>query len=279
MSNITPDAATKQEVRQLLKRLARLKRKWPSEPALRDLSPQMVEALHKHIRVQSKWNLYLRLLTAWLLLLLAFSDSIHLPHTIVVITFFGLAGSVLAWFIHDSKRRLPIYALTQTDDLRVLPTLIIVTSDYWKRHPQTIQAIRRLLPQVTEEHAGQFSSRVQARIWHFAMPAKPETYHDEALIFEALRALCYVGDYEILNRMRDATQNPDPSPRVQRISQHIQQLIPVMEARLKRQEVPATLLRASDTPIAHSETLLRPAHTATAEPAEQLLRAGTGEQD
>ncbi len=57
-----------------------------------------------------------------------------------------------------------------------------------------------------------------------------------------------------------------------------QELLPLMETRLKQQEVPDTLLRAADTPASQLETLLRPALVVTPVPPEQLLRASTGEE-
>ena len=53
------------------------------------------------------------------------------------------------------------------------------------------------------------------------------------------------------------------------------ELLPVMQARLQRQQVPETLLRAAN--VAQPDTLLRPAHATTSEPASQLLRASTSE--
>lgn len=280
MSNLTPDAATQQEVQQLLRCVARLKRKWPSEPALRDLSPQMVDTLLYEAYTLTK----ARAMT---------------PGFIGAVTIFVCSASVragfqfsfvaplacFAWgaaFWHGLKkaRRNTAYALTQTEDMRVLPTLIKATSEGWGRHTEVTSAIKRLLSQVTEEQAGLLGPKVQERLWRLAIaPVNFNVECDEALAYGALHAFVHIGDRDTLNRMQKFILHMTSYPAHRYINDAVQSSIPLMIARLQRQEVPTTLLRASHTPIAQPETLLRPAHSTTAEPAEQLLRAGTIPQD
>ena len=81
MPTSAPNKATEQEVKRLLKRLARLKGDWPSEPALRDLSPQMVEAcckrtLSKQGRAQLLAFTIFAAMTATMLVLQVWIDNI-----------------------------------------------------------------------------------------------------------------------------------------------------------------------------------------------------------
>ncbi len=280
MSNFTPDAVTEQEVRQLLKRLARLKRKWPSEPALRDLSPQMVEALDQYVDEQGRARLMATMIVVAAMLGLQFSISqFGKPPLWVDIP--AVAGCLFATGLKPGHaHRYAVYALTQTDEVRLLPILIKVTDKTWGMHREVISAIKRLLSQVTEEHAGLLDRKTQERLWQLAIaPVNFKVECDEALAYAALHAFVHIGDRNTLNRMQKFVLNMTFYAPHRRVNDAVQSSIPLMEARLRRQEVPATLLRSSDVPDAATDILLRPAHAATTEPAEQLLRAGTIPQD
>ncbi len=278
MSNPTPDTATQQEVRQLLKRLARLKHKWPSEPALRNLNPQMVEALLKHMQAKIETDMNVRFCMLLMFVVFVFGDNRHVPH---IAAFTGSAYFLLGLptqILLDRKHRFTVYALTQTDDMRVLPLLIKATSEGWGRHLEVFSAIKRLLPQVAEQQAGLLDRKAQERLWQLAIaPINFKVECDETLAYGALHTFVHIGDRDTLNRMRQFVLHMTFYPANRRINDALQASIPLMEARLQRQEVPATLLRPSDTPTASPDILLRPAHTITAEPADQLLRAANSE--
>ncbi len=277
MSNLTPDAATEQEVRQLLKRLARLKRKWPSEPALRDLSPQMVEGLQAYANRFVQSTGYIQLVMGALMLFYFIGKDIEAPGFLLTPAFICLVVGIALWFLRERQRWLCIYALTQTEDLRVLPTLIIATLDRSRTRNGLVQAITRLLPQVTEAHVGLLDREAQERLWYFAVAPIRYESGDEALAVSALRTLARIGNREMLTKMRYFARSNTSYAAYSRVNVLINQLTPIMTARLQRQEVPATLLRPSDTPTAYSEILVRPATSAIAESAEQLLRAANSE--
>jgi hypothetical protein len=278
MPSPAPDKATEQEVRRLLKRLARAKGDWPSEPALRDLSPQMVEALLWRVEQQHRANSFRRIINCVLLIL-----SICLLHS----RMYGIYGDTLATGVLigtlmraylEPGKKYSVYALTQTGDIRVLPTLIKATNNEWACHPQVIGAICRLLKQGTEADAGLLTQEVQNTLWFIGIEQTwQEVEYDEALAWSALQAFVHVGSREILARMRKIVRDPNRYPASQHIITLIEQLIPVTEERLQRQEVPQTLLRASDATVALPDTLLRAVHATPAEPTVQLLRASTSE--
>ena len=280
MSLPTPDVVTEKEVRQLLKRLVWLKKNWPQEPALRDLSPQMVETLLNYSAKQNRKTMYCVNTAVGLIAIMASAQTfIPLQKTIAIEAVFMICGLILLMPM-TRKRINNIYALTMTSDLRVLPTLVQATNYSGGEHPDIAAAITRLLPLVTEDHAGLLNRKAQESLWHLAIaPLIFKHECDEALACGALHAFTCIGSRDTLNRMRNVIRPRWLAPSHRRVYDALRQAIPLMEARLKRQEVPETLLRAAAMPASHSETLLRPAHTVTPELPEQLLRAGTDRQE
>lgn len=283
MSLPTPDAATEKEVRQLLQRLARLKKNWPQEPALRDLSPQMVDNLLKNVDIQNKT----RAATPFAIAALTFCTNPLLlygkfPYTFIAPLVCIVWGSAF-WIELRKQRQFIIYALTQVEEKRVLTALIKATSEDWGMHPKVTRAITRLLPQVTEDDAGLLDRKAQERLWQLALASLNYGRKcNEALAHGALSAFTHIGSRDTLNRMRNFTLHMTFYPAHRRVYDALQQAIPLMEARLKRQEVPETLLRAAAMPAPVSDTLLRSAQAAPSEPSGQLLRAGlmaTAEED
>lgn len=172
-----------------------------------------------------------------------------------------------------------VYALTQTDDMRVLPTLIQATRQGWGWHPQVRAAILRLLEQVTEEHVGLLNDAAEKRLWKLTMGwQSSNTGYDHEIAISTLRALAAIGNYATLTRIKRYANHSEYYLKEGYVIAAARELTPIMEARLQRQQVPETLLRPADTPTPQPETLLRAAHPATAEPPQQLLRASTAEE-
>ena len=277
-----PDKATEQEAARLLKRLAQLIHDWPSEPALRDLSPPMVDALLRYIgKEQSRYE--------WLLVypfLLWGVWNVFDGKTSLVLTWLLIMMACVNYYIvghsYFARQRCAVYALTQIDDLRVLPTLIQATRYSWGQHPQVTRAICRLLQQVTEEHIGLLSQEAQNKLWNLVMPpVSLKTGYEETLAVAALQAFAHVGNQEMLARMQHFARNTALHPHYQQVQEQMEHCLPLMVARLQRQGTAETLMRAASAPTdTQAGVLLRPTvHSATPEPAEQLLRADMSDKD
>ncbi len=81
---------------------------------------------------------------------------------------------ILSWaYINDAvpQYRCAAYSLTQTDDLRTLPMLLLATRHAWGKHPEVLYAISRLLVQVTEAEVGLLNDKRQERLWRLAVPS------------------------------------------------------------------------------------------------------------
>ena len=73
-----------------------------------------------------------------------------------------------------------------------------------------------------------------------------------------MNAFIHVGSRETLNRMRNFVLHMTFYPAQRRVTDALEQAIPLMEARLKRQEVPETLLRAAAiAPLANGNPAAR----------------------
>ena len=184
--------------------------------------------------------------------------------------FYGVMGGEWAY---------SIYALTQTEDVRVLETLILATRYKWGRHPEILNAITRLLEQVTEADAGLLSDRAQQRLWTVGITwqafAQP---YNHARAIRALRALAALGNRATMARMERFAYSSEYFLGERYAKATTRDLLPLIEARLQRQQVPATLLRASDITDAQPDTLLRAVTISAPEPTAQLLRASTSER-
>ena len=278
MPTPAPDKTIMVQASLLTSRLILLQGDWPSEPSLRDLSPQMVEALLKRIERKARVNTCLRNIAGVLFIVYEYLrySGMHFDYGGAMVG--GLIIGAFMWGGLIPGMKYPIYALTQTHDIRILPTLIQATENNWGRHPQVMGAICRLLQQITETDAGLLNPELQKRLWNIALPPlRQEGGYDEPLVVSALQTFTHIGSRDILTRMRRVTHESNEYPVSQHVTALIEQLIPVMETRLQRQEVPQTLLRASDASAALPDTLLRAAHTSTPEPTAQLLRASTSE--
>ncbi len=266
--------------KELIRRLHHLKRDWPSEPELYELDPRTITALLEYIATEET----LRPKIAGYLLIFFGAFAIFLGCASLVAALFpiSMALVLLGAFIYDPGpgQRLATYALTQTDDLRVLPALIQGTRFAWGKHPEVIRAITRLLEHVREADAGLLNGRMQEMLWRLAVPSLYSGEHfDETLPLRTLQALALIGNRNSLRQMQALGATICTYAQHQRISWKALELAPIMEARLLRQEVPETLLRAADMPTSQPETLLRATHPTNTERPQQLLRASQSEQE
>lgn len=274
---VNPPYSSKAE--ELIEALRRRKADWPSEPGLQNIGPRTTDELldivsHEKAQYgQDQWGAVFVLLLVLFATGIAYAKQTMLP----LVPAFALLSAILGK--SKDKQRYAVYALACTDDLRVLQTLILATRSSWGCHPQVIAAIERLLKQVTVEHVGLLNSDAQYRLGELAVtPIEYQTYYNEPLAMRTLHALTAIGNRDTLVRMQHLARQTAKRSAHGRIIEAVQELLPIMEARLKLQEIPDTLLRAADTPTSTSETLLRPALVVTPEPPEQLLRASMGEE-
>lgn len=272
------DTAPMQEVRRLVLRLVSLKQNWPSEPSLPALSPRMINGLLDYNKAVKRGTPMLRVIFAAICgLLLWVSAAIPIPGSLAIVVL------VTIYYVYVTRAsqeyRCAACALTQTKDARVLPALIQATRHEWGRQSEIYAGIFSLLDHVTEEHAGLLNDAAQLRLWVIGIEgsALAIRYGDEVAL-RVIRALAAVGNRTTLARMRRLVLYYEQFPSEHLVITTARELIPMMEARLQRQQAPETLLRATDMPTSLSETLLRAAHATTPEPPQQLLRASSGEE-
>ena len=278
MPNPKPDNASRTEALRLIKRLARLKMDWASEPLLSELPPRLIAALQYEIaeadfsRATLGWISCLVVIGVWGIATVYHSDGVW-PLALISALMVGYMQ-----FRNVNLQRCAVYALTQTSNITVLPTLLLATQHTWGRNPAVTAAIRRLLEQVTETDIGLLNREAQETLWNMAvLPLTLRNNADEAFAFSALQALAHIGDRETLTAMQRIAGHSAVYPAEHRLNERTRELVLLMEARLQRQEVPQTLLRASGRPDATPDTLLR-AHTAPiSEPPQQLLRASASD--
>ena len=280
------------EAQQLVEHLYALKAEWPSEPALRTLSPQTVDALMKRVAnterslvipIQMGYMFHTLLPMGLAILVLSIPDlSWHIKQLFTAFMLALILGGLCFcrrtfYGVMGGKWPYSVYALTQTDDVRVLETLILATRYKWGRHPEVLSAINRLLEQVTEADAGLLSDRALQRLWTVGITwqtfAQP---YNHAGAIRALRALAAVGNRATMARMERFAYSSEYFLGERYAKAATRDLLPLMEARMERQQVPATLLRASGI-IAQPDTLLRAVAISAPAPPAQLLRASTSE--
>lgn len=214
----------------------------------------------------------------------------------------ALLGSGVLWcyfmFFSTTRKnnvkqlREELLRLTQFDDVRAVPLLL---DELWSNDPEIRSevhvALLRLLPQMQTTDAHLLNAKQRDKLYN--LPFNGEFIAQDFRI-AALYAIGQVGDSRALQivKKKGATIqqyhqwvgstvdeyrkfktkieadfcNPD-------MNTALDKCIAAIEARLAAEQVGATLLRASTSPAAISETLLRPAAAADATEPQQLLRA------
>ena len=278
MSALKPDNASRTEALRLVKHLARLKRDWASEPSLSELPPRLIAALQYEIaesdfsRATLGWISCIVFAGVWSIAVVYHSDWVW-PLAFISALMFGFMQ-----FRNVNLQRCAVYALTQTNEIFVLPTLLKATQNPLGRDSAVSAAIHRLLQQVTETDIGLLNREAQETLWNMAvLPLTLRNNADEAFAFSALQALAHIGDRETLTAMQRIAGHSAVYPAEHRLNARTRELVLLMEARLQRQEVPQTLLRASGRPDATPDTLLRAHAAPVAEPPQQLLRASASD--
>ncbi len=175
---------------ELIEALRRRKDDWPAEPGLQNIGPRTTDELLDIIRYE-KSRAGQELCVVLLLFML-------LPMILrVYCALSSQSGSCCSSGVlmplmivkPNVRLRYAVYALSQTNDLRVLQTLILATRSSWGCHPQVIAAIERLLKQVTTEHAGLLNSDAQYRLRALALPPLDHiSYYNEPLAMRTLHA-------------------------------------------------------------------------------------------
>jgi hypothetical protein len=278
MHKPTDASVTQKEANKLIRRLAHRRSDWPSKSSLRDLDPPIVDALLKIIAGWECTRTVSRaaLLSPLLIFLLGmYFGSFAAP--CLHLAFICLLVFTIQPYI-AVQQRYAVYALTQTDDIRVLPTLIQSTRYAWGKHPHILYAIQRLLKQVTEEHVGLLNWDTLNRLSSLAIdPISEGSAFDYDLALVTLNAFAKFGGDRELRDVKAVARLTAYDAEQRKIVHIAQELMPEMAARLQRQQVPQTLLRASAATPALPDTLLRATHATTPEPPQQLLRASTSE--
>jgi hypothetical protein len=126
---------------------------------------------------------------------------------------------------------------------------------------QALAPLRRLLPQVTEEHAAQWDARQKAAVIRLLGD------EDDEIIRGALQAVSLLGAADAIDPIERLARHGPPE-----LHDSIEAALDAVRRRIDRQKDRETLLRASTQQDSSPDTLLRPA-AAIPDPAlEQLLR-------
>ncbi len=144
-------------------------------------------------------------------------------------------------------------------------------------------ATPHLLPLVREEHAPLYSTSGRAYLCRSVSFYRKKSPEDRAAL---IRAIGQVGDAQALTLMESILEEildkEWTTNRYDGLENDVRDAINTLNARLRRERVSETLLRASVAPVDAPETLLRPAANTATESAELLRGANketTGETD
>jgi hypothetical protein len=103
-------------------------------------------------------------------------------------------------------------------------------------------------------------------------PPRPVYPMSPDLAVALCRKVGWFGNQEDLGVLKTIARYPALTSGRRRVQKAAREAIPTLESRLAEQNRPETLLRASTTPEAHAEELLRAASASYATPEEELLR-------
>ncbi len=144
------------------------------------------------------------------------------------------------------------------------------------------KALPAALAAVREEHYGLLPADATPALCEALSGA---TRRQALLILSALRAAGIGSGAEPLRRMiadpaaqRDWESSPDPGDGRTSVLSVAEEVLPILEERLRNETASSRLLRPASTPGDAAEVLLRPAGSASAVPDEQLLRPAVVEQ-
>ena len=164
-------------------------------------------------------------------------------------------------------------ALRQLEDLqdsRAIPVLIDSIEVSFGAKVQAVRSLlTQLLAQLTSADAGLLN---RSQLAALRRELELETYNttlDYALVIVA--ALAHIGNQETANRLRELIKRGAVTERQQHIRQAAEQWLPVLEARLVREGVSGTLLRASSSQ--NADELLHPAASHPAADTGTLLQS------
>ncbi len=267
------------EAKRIMRLLSRRGWRWADEPLLRQLTPLQIEALQDYIASRAKTHHSLALTARSLVLFALAAGALKGDFALGLWVATCEALLLLPFVLAARQYPYAVYALTQTNDVAALPTLIQATRHTWGRHPQIRAAILRLLEHVTEDHVGLLDDAEQKQLWiiNVEMQGLSSTRSSETMLL-TLHILAAIGSQTTLTRLKQLAHNSMWLYGGVSALEIVRELISLMEARLKRQQVSETLLRTANTPTNQPDTLLRAAHATTPEPTGQLLRASTGEE-
>ncbi|MEP0766485.1 MAG: hypothetical protein HRF45_08105 [Fimbriimonadia bacterium] len=126
------------------------------------------------------------------------------------------------------------------------------------------EALKRLLPKLSDSHAGKFTAREIQALHNVVLLASPET------AVAAVKALVYVGDHHTESfYLSTSAALPHDHP----VRKAIDDALPALRKRLEWRKESPTLLRAANGVNEDEGRLLRPASDAPTNP-QHLLRAG-----
>ena len=159
-------------------------------------------------------------------------------------------------------------ALANYDDARVIGPLAegLELDDNYTRGVAAA-ALRRLLPRVRASDAGLVSRE------HLQKLYRALSSDDLNLVLAVLHGLEQIGDEEAIPHVEKLTTRPAFSQAERNVRAAANDCLPGLQARLGRQGVGATLLRAASSPVGDEEDLLRPAARSALSSGEPLLRA------
>jgi hypothetical protein len=137
------------------------------------------------------------------------------------------------------------------------------------------RALTRLLPRMQATDANLLNSGQRANLYRKLHPY--QTGQQTDLQLAILKALEQIGDEAAVPHVRRLAGSFGLTSRQKQVKQAAIDCLPYLNARAAQLRVSQTLLRASSATGTSADMLLRPVENAVAAPAEQLLRATTGQ--
>lgn len=238
-------------------------------------------------------------------------------HLMVDPLFFGMLGLLICYLMRPTRRN-PLNVLWDTQDAQAIgPLAEAMQMALPETSMKAARALQRLLPLINEHNQPHLSAYQRACL-HRILGAVPQAANSgnaplsavtDAVgispilnVFTAARTLgavqsipiapelaeailyayIYMGDSDDLSVVQRLAR-PNANPLTQtvgaaKLHKTAQEVLPLLEERVKQQEARDISLRPSTVPISDTSMLLHPAHGVSSQPAEELLRADQADQ-
>ena len=213
------------------------------------------------------WILSVFLFLTWI------ARSVFDSATSIFVLITSLLCLILGAVLIPSSNSPALKLLEELQDIRAVPGLVSAIENSFGAKAQALRSLlTQLLPQLTSADAGLLNRSHLAVLRRELELEQYNTTLEYSLAI--VSALSHIGNQETAQRLQELIKRGAITERQQFIRQAAEQSLPILEARLAREQVSGTLLRASEAspnttellhpaispPDTDGETLLQPAH-------------------